>query len=618
MSDEQSPNVVLENLRSLRSFDGEEAEFWSRFFHSVSVICKSPCVLFFVKDDGPWKAIQEYYADESLRKYRDALTATALDLAERAYQNGFAYERLEQPLPRIAIPFALTIRIDAAHAYERSVLLIITDKSNSQRFNDIVVRTQLISDIPETYYRSRPLSSTESTGMPETALVHVMDVADAIMHKNVFLLACMTLVNEITHRFNCSQVSLGFLKDKYVRTVAISHLEQFDRHSEAVKELERVYEESYEQNETVAHPRVSDIFIINRIHEEYCKRRNLSQVISIPFCANDKAAAVMTCERKDAGFSAAEIDALRLIASQVAPWLNALHYKDLWFGRRVAIKVKETLNSWLGVEHSVLKAASIVLALALLYSIIGEWDYRVEGSAALKTDAVSYVSAPYDGIIKEVGVQEGDEVKKGETLLSMETKELLLKESQSQADTVRYAREADKNRASGALADMKIAHSRMDEARAYLEKTRYQLGQAKAQSPFDGIVVEGDKQKLLGAPVSKGDILLKVAKIEGMYAQIKIGERDIGDVAQGAKGELIFLGRPWNTHRITVERVIPMAEVTQREGNVFAVKAAIGSSPEAWWRPGMSGVAKIDAGRRKIIWILTHRVIEFIRIYFWW
>jgi multidrug resistance efflux pump len=618
MSDDRSGNVVLENLRDLRFFEGEEAELWSRFLYSVSVVCKSPCVLFVVKDNGAWKAIQEYYADESLKTYRDVFAGAALDLAERAHQNGFAYERLEQPLPHIAIPFALTFRIDAASAYERSVLFIVTDKSNSQRFNDIVVRTQLISDIPETYYRHRPRPFAESGGMPETVLVHVMDIADAIMHKNVFLLACMTLVNEIAHRFNCSQVSFGFLKDDYIRAVTISHLEQFDRHSEAVRELERVYEESCEQNEMVVHPKISDVFIINRMHEEYCKKRNLSQVISIPFYANDKVAAVMTCEKKDVSFSAAEVDALKLIASQTAPWLNTLHYKDLWFGRRMAIRVKETLNSWLGVEHSLLKAASIVLALALLYSIIGEWDYRVEGSVALTTDAVSYISAPYDGIIKEVKVREGDEVKKGDVLLGMETKELVLREAQSLADTVRYAREADKNRASGALADMKIALSRLDETQAGLEKIRYQLGQAKAQASFDGIVVEGDKQKLLGAPVSKGDILLKVAKLEGMYAQIKIGERDIGEVAQGTKGELIFLGRPWNTYQITVERIIPMAEVAQREGNVFAVKAAIASGPESWWRPGMSGVAKIEAGRRKIIWILTHRAVEFIRIYFWW
>lgn len=37
-----------------------------------------------------------------------------------------------------------------------------------------------------------------------------------------------------------------------------------------------------------------------------------------------------------------------------------------------------------------------------------------------------------------------------------------------------------------------------------------------------------------------------------------------------------------------------------------------------WIRPGMSGVVKIDAGKRSILWILTHKVVDFLRLYFWW
>jgi hypothetical protein len=37
-----------------------------------------------------------------------------------------------------------------------------------------------------------------------------------------------------------------------------------------------------------------------------------------------------------------------------------------------------------------------------------------------------------------------------------------------------------------------------------------------------------------------------------------------------------------------------------------------------WWRPGMSGIGKIEAGERTLFWIIFHRTIDFLRMFFWW
>ena len=31
----------------------------------------------------------------------------------------------------------------------------------------------------------------------------------------------------------------------------------------------------------------------------------------------------------------------------------------------------------------------------------------------------------------------------------------------------------------------------------------------------------------------------------------------------------------------------------------------------------MSGVARIDAGRRSLLWITTHRTVDFLRLWWW-
>ena len=64
-----------------------------------------------------------------------------------------------------------------------------------------------------------------------------------------------------------------------------------------------------------------------------------------------------------------------------------------------------------------------------------------------------------------------------------------------------------------------------------------------------------------------------------------------------------------------VTRIVPLAE--PKDGhNVFEVRAEL-DNHAAWMRPGMEGKAKIDAGRARLIWILTHKAMDFLRLKLW-
>ena len=60
--------------------------------------------------------------------------------------------------------------------------------------------------------------------------------------------------------------------------------------------------------------------------------------------------------------------------------------------------------------------------------------------------------------------------------------------------------------------------------------------------------------------------------------------------------------------------VIPLPEGK----NVFLVRCDVEGTPEGWWKPGMSGVCKLNVGDRRLIWIITHRTVDFLRMWFWW
>ncbi len=167
------------------------------------------------------------------------------------------------------------------------------------------------------------------------------------------------------------------------------------------------------------------------------------------------------------------------------------------------------------------------------------------------------------------------------------------------------------------LAEMRIAQAQAEQAQVRLELIRYRLSQSALKAPFAGVVVEGDLRKRIGAPLKQGDMLFKVARLDRMYVECNVSENDIHELRGDATGEIAFASQPKLTLPMKVQRIEPAAEVKDK-GNVFVVRCQFQASPENWWRPGMSGVAKLNVGKRTFFWILSHRTVDFLRMYFWW
>ena len=264
-----------------------------------------------------------------------------------------------------------------------------------------------------------------------------------------------------------------------------------------------------------------------------------------------------------------------------------------------------------------MKLLSIILSILLLISIFGSWEYKIEATGNLETDNISFLSAPFNGFVQDVKVHAGDKVSKNDTLLIYDREELYLKETEINANINKYKSESEKARARALLADMRVALAKKEQSEANLERIKYHLKKSIIKSPFDGIIIEGDKEDLIGSPINKGDLLFKVAKPLGLYLKFKILESDIDEISVGDTGEFALLSSPDSYYQFEIEKIIPIAEIDKIDGNIFIVKAIITSPVEEWWRPGMSSVSKVEVGQRNIMWILTHKLTDFLRIYFW-
>jgi multidrug resistance efflux pump len=210
--------------------------------------------------------------------------------------------------------------------------------------------------------------------------------------------------------------------------------------------------------------------------------------------------------------------------------------------------------------------------------------------------------------------------------VKLDTSDLELEEAAALADLSRYAREAEKARAEAersggfrqaSLADMRINEALAAQAQARLDLVRHRLKQATLKAPFDAVLVEGDLRQRIGSHVKQGDPLFKVARLDTLYVEAEIPERDVHRILEKSTGEIAFVTQPKLKFPVSIVRVEPAA--FPKEGqNVFLARCSVEGAVQPWWRPGMSGVCKIDVEKRTLLWIISHRTVDFLRMFLWW
>jgi len=89
----------------------------------------------------------------------------------------------------------------------------------------------------------------------------------------------------------------------------------------------------------------------------------------------------------------------------------------------------------------------------------------------------------------------------------------------------------------------------------------------------------------------------------------------VSHIAVGQRGQLLLTATPSDPTPFRVDKVTPVS--TPREGrNYFRVEARLEDTPDRL-RPGMEGVGKIEIDRRRLVWIWTHQVVDWLRLALW-
>jgi hypothetical protein len=282
----------------------------------------------------------------------------------------------------------------------------------------------------------------------------------------------------------------------------------------------------------------------------------------------------------------------------------------------MAASARRGLAAALGPKHTWMKVASMAVAGAILFLAFAQGDYEAEAPFVFEAVQRQVVPAPFEGYLKTVEVEPGDEVMAGEsTLATLETAELRLQLAASRAEHAGYLKQAAAALRDGKHADMQIVQARADQVAAQIDLIEYKLRQARIVSPIGGLVVAGDLKRQIGAPLKTGDLLFEIAPLESLRGELRVGEDQVAEVRPGQHGLLAAASYPADRVRFEVEHVHPVAEVVDQR-NVFTVRVLL-EETRPWMRPGMEGVARIHIDRRSYGWIWTRRMVNWVRMKLW-
>jgi hypothetical protein len=241
---------LIERLRSLRkrSFQESPLSSWADFLNISKTLClaNTASVLSISMEKSllieiePTAAVDSF--NQTIKNINfDHQSPWLQELIVRSLKNGFAIHHEKNPLEQDVhwLSFRLATEIP-------KVLLLNVAESNKDRLSEIILRGQLLADVPSAEPENSAVVSSNDK------VLSLLTVLPDVYSSTSLSLAGYTLVNGlVSHSDEIDQTALGWVKGVYVKIENISHFDRFEHKTELVKLYEAALEEAVDQQATI-------------------------------------------------------------------------------------------------------------------------------------------------------------------------------------------------------------------------------------------------------------------------------------------------------------------------------------------------------------------------------
>ncbi|MGB5472858.1 MAG: HlyD family efflux transporter periplasmic adaptor subunit [Gammaproteobacteria bacterium] len=447
----------------------------------------------------------------------------------------------------------------------------------------------------------------------DNRLPKIIELVSLTLDQPHFQSAAIALATKLAVELSCSRVSIGFLRGRFITVRALSHSASHGVKTSLLRAIAEAMEEAIDQDTVLVCPGRGHV---NIAHRTLMEQNRDTTVCSIPLVDDQRIIGAMTFERNNGiAFDADTVELYTHVANLAGPILELKRRNDTWPLIRLAQSLGGVLHKLFGARHVMLKLAALLLTLLTGFLALATGTWRVTADAALEGTIQRAIVAPIDGFILDSDIRAGDLVQAGQVLGTLDDRELKLEQQKITSEKARHAREYRNALAGHDRAQVSILSARISQSDAQLQLINKQLERMQITAPLTGVVVSGDLSQSLGSPVARGDVLFEVAPLEAYRLVLRVDERDMNAIATGQAGRLKLSGLPGDALAFEVSRITPVSESADG-GNYYRVEAQLHETP-ALLRPGMEGVGKIELGERKLLWIWTHRLFDWMKLKAW-
>ena len=461
------------------------------------------------------------------------------------------------------------------------------------------------------------LRRTMSTQDTESAarMRKVFDLFSAALEHHGFVPAATATITELATMLDCDRVALASLDRKRPRVKALSHTVNFEKKSELTRAIEQAMEEAVDQRTSIAWPALQEgDGHVRRAHERLAQTQGSKGILTVPLVRLGETVGALCLER-NRPFDAADLDLVEGLAGLLGPLTEIQRDAERGPVARTWEGMKSLWGRFFGPGHAAWKLAGLVVAALVLFFSFATGDYRVAADTRIEGAIQRALAAPFEGYVREAMVRPGDVVKKDQLIARLDDRDFQLERLKAASRREQLVKQHREALANHDRTQIRVIGSQIDQAEAELNIAQEKLSRTELRAPFDGIVVSGDLSQQLGAPVQRGQVLFEIAPLEDYRVVLKVDERDIRDLTVGQDGNLVLTSMPSTRLPVRVARITPVS--TPEDGrNYFRVEAKLQQGAERL-RPGMEGVAKITAGNRKLIWIWTRYLVDWVRLELW-
>ena len=458
--------------------------------------------------------------------------------------------------------------------------------------------------------------SVSRAATPERLQAVVNLMSTVVSHKR-FHGAAVALSTALATRFDCDRVSVGFLRRGSMQVEALSHSGVFAKETNLVRAIGGAMNECLDQETTLLLPHPPHRKpAVTRAHVELASESGNKSICSVPLPGQDELVGVMTLERAGGeGFDDETVAICESLVLLVGPILETLRRDDRWLVAKAVEASRAQVGAVVGPGHIGLKLSLVGILALTLFLTLASGTHRVTSDVVVEPSARQAVVAAYDGYIKAAPLRAGDIVGAGQELVALDDRALLLERNSWQSREDQSRTEYYQALGNGDAAQLRILSAQMEQATAQVDLLDEQISRTRIAAPFDGVIVTGDLSQSLGAPVERGQVLFELAPLDTYRVILRVDERDIRNIAPGQSGTMVLSGFADESLPFSVMRLTPVS--TADEGrNFFRVEAELEDAP-ARLRPGMEGVGKVDVGSRRLIWIWTHEITDWLRLSMW-